>query len=232
VQAKIQKELKIILQSLVFIFASTLIIQNVLAIFKLSQIKQLIPFESLRNFGLFNLQEVIFLSPIIYFIIRKKFQTKEMFAKKIKVSKAISNIFYAFVLFFCISIFLNLIQQYFNIQIPGFSIQADHLDLFGSDKFTPAIAFISLVLIAPIIEELLFRGFFQTLLRQKLSAQKSIFISSLIFSLIHMEFSIIIPLFILATILGTLYENNKNLWIPITFHIINNGLAFWTELIT
>jgi len=75
-------------------------------------------------------------------------------------------------------------------------------------------------------EEMVFRGVLQKKLYSILqSPHLAIFVSSFIFSAIHMQFFGFLPRFILGIILGYLFYYSKNLWMPIIAHFINNALA-------
>ena len=75
-------------------------------------------------------------------------------------------------------------------------------------------------------EEMVFRGVLQKKLHSILQSHHlAIFVSSFIFSAIHMQFFGFLPRFILGIILGYLFYYSKNLWIPIIAHFINNALA-------
>ena len=75
-------------------------------------------------------------------------------------------------------------------------------------------------------EEMVFRGVLQKKLHFMLqSPHLAIFVSSFIFSAIHMQFFGFLPRFILGIILGYLFYYSKNLWMPIIAHFINNALA-------
>jgi hypothetical protein len=73
---------------------------------------------------------------------------------------------------------------------------------------------------------MVFRGVLQKKLHSILqSPHLAIFVSSFIFSAIHMQFFGFLPRFILGIILGYLFYYSKNLWMPIIAHFINNALA-------
>jgi len=75
-------------------------------------------------------------------------------------------------------------------------------------------------------EEMVFRGVLQKKLHSILQSHHlAIFVSSFIFSAIHMQFLGFLPRFILGIILGYLFYYSKNLWMPIIAHFINNALA-------
>jgi len=82
------------------------------------------------------------------------------------------------------------------------------------------------VAITPAIcEELLFRGVMQKELNKHLSNPHiGIFITSIIFSAIHMSIEGFPARFLLGMVLGYSYHFTKNLWYPILLHFFNNGL--------
>ncbi len=89
----------------------------------------------------------------------------------------------------------------------------------------------SLVL-APIAEEILFRGFLQSALRKLTgSAWLGIAITSVIFTLSHAPmFYSMPPLLVLSVVLGYNYERSGRLVSPILIHMIFNGVFIAMEL--
>lgn len=83
--------------------------------------------------------------------------------------------------------------------------------------------FISLVIIAPIIEEVVFRGILLHRWSYKWNVKKAIIISSLIFAVLHPD-----PLgaFVFGVGMCILYLRTQSLWVPIVCHVVNN-LAVW-----
>jgi len=86
--------------------------------------------------------------------------------------------------------------------------------------------FLALVFIAPITEEVLFRGFMFNGLRSKLSFWPAAVISSGIFAAAHWQLNVGIDVFIMSLGLAWLYENTKTLWSPILLHMLKNAIAF------
>jgi len=99
-----------------------------------------------------------------------------------------------------------------------------------------AIVFVSLVILPPIIEEVLFRGFLYTGLRQKLPFIISALVTSAIFAVAHLQFGSGNPLlwiaaidtFFLSMVLVYLREKTGSLAAPILLHALKNGIAFMT----
>lgn len=99
---------------------------------------------------------------------------------------------------------------------------------FGN-PFYLTLAVITIILFAPAIEEILFRGFLQTFIRQHLGQKQAIFITSILFSFFHYSpeqgianISIIASLFVLSLFIGFVYEKKGSLATPITLHALFN----------
>jgi membrane protease YdiL (CAAX protease family) len=95
------------------------------------------------------------------------------------------------------------------------------------------LTFVSLVLLPPIVEETLFRGFLFTGLRKKLKLLPAILITSLLFASPHIAESSSGPLwiagvdtFLLSIVLCVLREKTGNLWASMMVHMLKNGMAF------
>lgn len=93
-------------------------------------------------------------------------------------------------------------------------------------------AILSTVVLAPLLEELLFRGCLQFYLRSRFTRPLAIFLVSFLFTLLHLSPSqgvrknveLTFPLFTLSVFLGFSYEKNASLICPIVLHGIFNGL--------
>jgi uncharacterized protein len=83
-----------------------------------------------------------------------------------------------------------------------------------------------LIGIAPLAEELFFRGFIYQALRNSYGVLPGAILSGLIFGAIHLELFKIVQLAILGVILALLFEKTRSLWSPIILHGVNNSLAF------
>lgn len=105
--------------------------------------------------------------------------------------------------------------------------QAQELGL--SDPTTTlqyVLVFITLVVIPPVFEELIFRGFVFSALRQKYSFWLSAVLTSLAFAIIHLQLNVGIDVFILSLFLCYVRERSGALWAPILLHTAKNVLAF------
>ncbi len=88
------------------------------------------------------------------------------------------------------------------------------------------INLVVMALLPAVGEELFFRGALQkALLRWNKIPWLSIFISSVLFALLHGTFFKILPIFTLGLMLGTVFYVTRNLWYCIAIHFLNNALA-------
>ena len=90
---------------------------------------------------------------------------------------------------------------------------------------------IFLIAILPGIgEEIVFRGILQKNLEWLTkNAHAAIWISAVLFSLIHFQFAGFIPRMLLGAVLGYLFYYTQNLWVPIIAHIFNNGIQVMAD---
>lgn len=103
-------------------------------------------------------------------------------------------------------------------------------DIFGlaiSPK-EKIIIFIAAVIIAPLTEEVYFRGFLYRALRNRYSQGMAISISSVIFSALHFDFYRFVPLFIAGVILNHIYDRYQNIILPIIAHGVWNAIMILT----
>jgi membrane protease YdiL (CAAX protease family) len=82
------------------------------------------------------------------------------------------------------------------------------------------------VLLAPLAEELLFRGILYPALKRAGYRRLALWGTSLLFALIHMNLATFVPLLLFALLLTLLYERTGNLLAPMTAHALFNILNF------
>ncbi len=90
---------------------------------------------------------------------------------------------------------------------------------------------ISILVVAPILEEFLFRGLLQTYLKNYLGKKGAIFVAALLFGLFHFNsaqgvgnISIILSLFSFGCFLGFIYERQGSLLASISLHATFNAV--------
>jgi hypothetical protein len=79
------------------------------------------------------------------------------------------------------------------------------------------------VFVAPICEEIIFRGYFYAAAKKFAGPWVAAICSALVFGAAHGNLAALLPLFILALVLVVLYEKTGSLWAPISVHFCFNG---------
>lgn len=87
-------------------------------------------------------------------------------------------------------------------------------------------AILSVVVCAPILEEILFRGLVFESCRERFGNGSAVFISALLFGLVHGVPMQIINAFIVGLIFGYVYLRTGSLLSVIILHAINNAIAY------
>ncbi len=96
-------------------------------------------------------------------------------------------------------------------------------------------AILKVVIVAPIVEELIFRGIIMHGLMRNYSKFTAVFVSALMFALFHLNPWQFPATFVLGVVLGILMVRTRNIFLCILGHAINNGLVlisiqYWNEI--
>jgi len=93
------------------------------------------------------------------------------------------------------------------------------------------LVILSVVLLAPLAEEMFFRGLLQSMLRRYVGPWGAILATSAIFAGVHVGLAHTMPaLFLLALALGYNYERCGRIYPSILIHTIFNGVFLWQSL--
>ena len=135
---------------------------------------------------------------------------------------------YSFVAWLILYLALNVYGIIFQISPPE--------EFIKLMKATPFILnFLMVVIGAPIVEELLFRGFLLSQLKtSRLGINGSIVLTSLIWTSIHLQYDLLllIPIFFLGLLLGYLMHKYNSLYLVIIVHALHNLQAtLFTEFL-
>lgn len=96
-------------------------------------------------------------------------------------------------------------------------------------------AFFKVAVVAPIVEELIFRGLILQGLRRNYNAFVAVFMSALLFSLYHLNPWQMPATFILGLLLGAIMIRTNNILLSILGHSINNllvllSITYWEQI--
>lgn len=146
------------------------------------------------------------------------------------VGYAISGLVFYFVSYMIIASIVSEI-------LPGLDTEQEQQISFSKDIVGSSLifVFISLVILPPITEEIVTRGFLYTGLRNKLPFITAAVITSILFAVAHLQWGsgnallwiAALDTFILSMVLVYLREKTGSLWSPILVHTFKNATAFF-----
>jgi membrane protease YdiL (CAAX protease family) len=124
--------------------------------------------------------------------------------------------------------------------VPQEHVVFQALEAPGTPVWIRVLAYTGAFVLAPIGEELLFRGILQSGLRRAIPIRRgshrhrwvAILLTATFFGLLHMPTPQYVPaLIVLGILLGYLYERTGSLLVPILVHMLFNGKSLlWREL--
>lgn len=110
----------------------------------------------------------------------------------------------------------------------GYAIVPDWMiDIFRSAVFLPLLLF-ALLVVAPVLEEVVFRGFFfEGLRRSRLGAVGAIVLGSLVWASVHLQYDwfYVGQIFVVGLLLGAARVKTRSLVTPIVMHAFFSGIA-------
>ena len=86
---------------------------------------------------------------------------------------------------------------------------------------------VSVVVVAPIFEEMVFRGFVYGGFERSLGAFPALLLSSVLFTVLHGQYNAyeLAQIFVLGMVLGLARMRTQSLFTPMVMHAVNNGMA-------
>lgn len=91
-----------------------------------------------------------------------------------------------------------------------------------------ALTFFAAAIVAPIVEEIFFRGFVYAGLRARWGVAGALLLSAVFFTALHFTLDLFVPIFILGVFLAWVYEKTGSLYPGILLHASNNAIALVT----
>lgn len=112
--------------------------------------------------------------------------------------------------------------------IPGFDInQAQDVGYENVAGFGLLLAFVGLVVLPPLAEEMTFRGFLYRGLSSRWPRVVAAVLTSALFGLVHLQWNVAVDTFLLSMVLIYLFERTQNLWVCVALHAVKNFIAFY-----
>lgn len=124
-----------------------------------------------------------------------------------------------------------------SLVIPGVDMSTEQQVGFENltQRYEMLLAFFTLVVLAPLCEEFLFRGYFYGKVRKYFTATWTIVLTSVAFGMMHLyagpgfplQWNVMIGTAVLALFIGGLREYTRSIWAGILVHMLKNGVAFF-----
>ena len=186
-------------------------------IFKIFIQKEIIRTDNsiLKIMYFFRIGKLLFCVPILYYFIKTN---KENRYFKVNKKLNITDFITYFALIFWVNLFLNLISLAINIEGQKFIVQRPiYTDIIYA------------ICIAPILEEVVFRGVLMTNLK-KYGIKTAIVISSLFFGISHYNIYMIIPAFFIGIVLACV-SYKYSIKYSVLLHVLMNIVANMPKII-
>lgn len=108
------------------------------------------------------------------------------------------------------------------------STQSQDIGFTGLEHtYEYVLAFVALVILPPVAEELLFRGYLFGRLRERSGFVVSTIVVSIVFAIVHMQWNVGIDVAVLSIFLCYLREKTGTIWASMVLHGLKNGLAYF-----
>ncbi len=92
-------------------------------------------------------------------------------------------------------------------------------------SLNPLLAFVVVAVVAPVAEEIFFRGVVFNAWEREYGYWRALIGSSLLFAVIHAEILVLVPIFLLALMLGYVYARTRSLLTVIGLHATFNAIS-------
>ena len=166
------------------------------------------------------------LVPLFWFLRSRK----EPIAKRLRIRFVSSDVIISTIyLSFGIIILSDELDRIIQIFLPAPEYILDLNGLLQPESIMGFfLLFIAVVIIAPLGEELLFRGFLQQILEKHWKdVTRAVLVTALFFAMIHMNPYWFVQIYILGILLGFLAWKTKSVLPPLILHGINNAMAMF-----
>ena len=101
--------------------------------------------------------------------------------------------------------------------------EAQPFDFLLGDNFW--LMFLTIALLAPVLEEIIFRGIIQKRLMKMVGIPGAVILQAFMFGVFHLNLLQGVYSFFLGIIIGTVYFFYMSIWLPIVVHISFNGIS-------
>lgn len=177
------------------------------------------------NFGLVAVDAMAAFGLVGYYLNKYGAKWRDLGFRKFSLAKMLM---YVIVAFFALSILVVGAYWLIKLLVPGFNADQAQTNEFTnpSTPLAMQLSFLALVVIPPILEESVFRGFMFPAFSKRFGVIGGAIVSSLLFGAAHLQGNIIVYTVILGLLLCLLYRRLGSIWPGVALHMLNNYIAF------
>jgi uncharacterized protein len=173
------------------------------------------------TFSIFYGIQVLLMLGVVWFfaIYWRRSGFRDLGFRYYSIGKTIWYTLLSLVLIFVISfVYVLILQKVFGIDAPASKID----ELVASGNVSGNILIVVTAAIAPLCEEVYFRGFLYPAFRKNFGVVIGIFLSSVVFAAAHLDLYSFFPIMVIGWILAFMYEKTKSIFPVIFLHSIYN----------
>jgi membrane protease YdiL (CAAX protease family) len=185
-------------------------------------IQRLVDGDIAVTFGLTLVDALAALGLLLLYLRRYKVGWPAIGWRKFDVWQAAKYLLVIFVVFVILT---NITLKLISLFDPSFD-QVQRNDFIDSAGTHPGFALIALVLLPPIIEETVFRGFIFPAFAQRWGVWAGAIASSVLFGIAHLQANVTIYTFLLGMLLCYMYVRLRSIYPGMILHMLNNYLAY------
>ncbi len=177
------------------------------------------------NFVFYTASRLLGLGLIVRFVRRRGVSWKDFGFRRFNPTKALGMIISAsLTLLIASSLIFYLLGQ----TVPELDLEKEQEIVFASASTTPELvmAFLVLVVLAPLVEEVIFRGFMLPAFIRRFGVVWGVLVTSILFGLVHWQLNVGIITFMMGLLLAWIYLRTRSLLPAIMFHSLKNLVAF------
>lgn len=177
------------------------------------------------NFAFYSISRLIGLGLIYILLRRRKVSLKEFGFRKFSPKVAFISLAIALVVMIVGTLIVFAIV---SALYPQVDLEQSQDVVFKNAVNIPQIvmAFLALVVIAPVAEESIFRGLLLPAFAKKIGFVAAAIVTSIMFGAVHGQLNVAIVTFVLGLILAWMYKRTDSLWPAIMLHSFKNLIAF------
>jgi membrane protease YdiL (CAAX protease family) len=169
---------------------------------------------------LYGIQVLLMLGTVWFFTLhRKKSRLRDLGLRYYSIGKTLWYTFISLIAIFIISfIYVFVMSSVLGIEAPSSKIEI----LIKNRSISNIILLIVVAFIGPVVEEVFFRGFLYSAFKKNWGVLPALFLSSVLFSVVHLQVYSFVPLFFIGWLLAYLFEKTRSLFPAIFLHAVYN----------